>query len=252
MTAASSTTTATPLRIAMWSGPRNISTAMMRAWENRADCAVSDEPLYAYYLATTGADHPGRDDVIAAGDSDWQRVTAALSTDPAPGGAPIWYQKHMTHHLLPGMALDWIDGLHNVLLIRDPTQVVASYLRTRDTVSAEDIGLPQQAVLYERLAAAGTPPPVIDSGEFLQAPEAHLRALCAHLGIDFSEKMLAWPSGGRDSDGVWAPHWYDAVWKSTGFAPPRPGKPHLHGRAARVAGACREDYERLFTVRMRV
>ena len=236
----------------MWSGPRNISTAMMRAWENRPDCAVSDEPLYAYYLATTGADHPGRDDVIAAGDTDWLRVTAALSTGPAPGDAPIWYQKHMAHHLLPGMALEWIDALHNVLLIRDPAHVVASYLRTRDTVSPEEIGLPQQALLYDRLATAGAPPPVIDSGDFLQAPEAYLRALCAHLGIDFSPGMLAWPSGPRDSDGVWAPHWYDAVWRSTGFAPPKPGKPKLHGVAARVAAACREDYERMFAVRMRV
>lgn len=236
----------------MWSGPRNISTAMMRAWENRPDCAVSDEPLYAYYLATTGADHPGRDEVIAAGDTDRQRVITVLGTGPAPGGAPIWYQKHMAHHLLPGMDLDWIDGLHNVLLIRDPTQVVASYLRTRDTVSPEEIGLPQQALLYDRLATAGAPPPVIDSGEFLQAPEAHLRALCKHLGIDFNGKMLAWPPGPRDSDGVWAPHWYDAVWKSTGFAPPKPGKPELHGEAARVAKACRPDYERLFAARMRV
>lgn len=244
--------TATPLRIAMWSGPRNISTAMMRAWENRPDCAVSDEPLYAHYLAATGAEHPGREDVIAAGDTDWRRVVDALRTGPAPGDATVWYQKHMTHHLLPGMALDWIDGLHNVLLIRDPAQVVASYLRTRDTVSPEDIGIPQQAMLYDRLSAAGAPPPVIDSGEFLHRPEAHLRALCSELGIEFIPEMLAWPPGPRDSDGVWAPYWYDAVLASTSFGPPSSRTPELHGEAARVAEVCRPDYQRLFASRMRV
>lgn len=241
-----------PLRIAMWSGPRNISTAMMRAWENRSDCAVSDEPLYAHYLATAGADHPGRDEVIAEGDTDWRRVTAALSGGPAPGGAPIWYQKHMTHHLLPEMTLDWIEHLHNVLLIRDPVQVVASYLRTRDTVSPEEIGIPQQAMLYAQLSQAGTPPTVIDSGEFLQDPEAHLRALCSELGIEFTPGMLSWPPGPRDSDGVWAPYWYDAVLASTGFGPPGTRKPELHDEPARVAETCRPDYERLFAARIRV
>ena len=141
-------TTAAPLRVAMWSGPRNISTAMMRAWENRGDCAVSDEPLYAHYLAHTGLDHPARDEVIADGETDWRKVVDAL-LGPAPGGAPVWYQKHMTHHLLPHIGRDWIAGLRNVLLIRDPRQVVASYVKSRAEVTAQDIGLPQQVALYE-------------------------------------------------------------------------------------------------------
>ncbi|GAA4862209.1 hypothetical protein [Luteimonas vadosa] len=244
--------TAQPLRIAMWSGPRNISTAMMRAWANRPDCAVSDEPLYAHYLSATGADHPGRDEVIAAGDCDWRRVVDALANGPAPGERPIWYQKHMTHHLLPGMDLSWIGRLHNVLLIRDPAQVVASYLRTRDTVSPEDIGSPQQALLFERLSADGIPPPVIDSGEFLRDPESHLRALCEELGIDFLADMLSWPPGPRESDGVWAPYWYDAVLSSTGFGPPARRSVGLTGDAAAVAEACRPDYEKLFAARMLV
>lgn len=240
-----------PIRIAMWSGPRNISTAMMRAWENRGDCAVSDEPLYAHYLHATGADHPGREDAIAAGDTDWRRVVEHL-LGPVPGDKPIWYQKHMAHHLLPGMDRDWIFALDNVLLIRDPAEVVASYLARRDRVSPEEIGLPQQAKLYDQIAAAqGRPPPVIDAGEFLKAPEAHLRALCRQLGVPFTERMLHWPPGPRPSDGVWAPHWYARVWQSTGFEPPHARDIRLDGQAAEVAEACRPIYERLFAERLR-
>jgi hypothetical protein len=242
----------TPLRIAMWSGPRNISTAMMRAWENRGDCAVSDEPLYAAYLAATGIDHPMREQVIAAGDTDWRRVTDAL-TGPSPDGQPIWYQKHMTHHLLPGMDRGWITGLTNVLLIRDPREVVASYLKARATVTPEDIGLPQQAELFEMLSEQGNPPPIIDAGEFLQAPEAYLRALCAHLGVDFTERMLHWPAGRRDSDGVWAPHWYARVWESTGFeAPTTGGEIELTAAATDVAEACMPHYHSLHEQRLRL
>lgn len=235
----------TPLRIAAWSGPRNISTAMMRSWENRGDCAVSDEPLYAHYLAATGLDHPGRHDVIAAGDTDWRRVVAAL-TGPVPGGAPLWYQKHMTHHLLPGMDTAWVHGLANVFLIRDPALVVASYVKSRATVEAADIGLLQQAGLFDAVAdKLGAAPPVIDAERFLHDPRGHLQRLCTRLGIAFSERMLAWPAGPRASDGVWAPHWYAAVWKSTGFEPPRERHVALDGAAARAAEACRPAYERL-------
>lgn len=239
------------LRIAMWSGPRNISTAMMRAWENRGDCAVSDEPLYAAYLAATGLDHPGREEVIAAGETDWRRVAEALS-GPAPGDAPVWYQKHMTHHLLPHIDHGWIAGLRNVLLIRDPQQVVASYVKSRATVTAQDIGLPQQVELYEALAAGGQAPPVIDAGDFLRAPEAHLRALCDWLGIDFTARMLHWPKGRRDSDGIWAPHWYAQVWESTGFEVPAEKAVVLDGIPAQVAEQCRPHYERLHALRLRV
>lgn len=242
---------AAPVRVAMWSGPRNISTAMMRAWENRGDCAVSDEPLYAHYLDHTGLDHPARDEVIADGDTDWKRVVGAL-LGPAPGGAAVWYQKHMTHHLLPHMDHDWIAGLRNVLLIRDPRQVVASYVKSRATVTADDIGLPQQVALYQELAARGAAPPVIDAGDFLRAPEAHLRALCGWLGIGFTPRMLAWPAGPRDSDGIWAPHWYAQVWKSTGFEVAQDREVELSGIPAQVAEACRRPYEELFALRLQV
>ena len=234
-----------PVRIAMWSGPRNISTALMRAWENRGDCAVSDEPLYAHYLAVTGLDHPARDDVIAAGDTDWRRVVRGL-VGAVPGDRPLWYQKHMAHHLLPGMGIDWVHALRNVFLIRDPARVVASYVKSRATVAPPDIGLLQQLELFEALAdRQGEAPTVIDSEAFLGAPEPHLRALCTQLGVAFTERMLSWPPGPRPSDGVWAPHWYDAVWRSTGFEPPRASRPALEGAAMRVAEACRPAYDRL-------
>jgi hypothetical protein len=234
-----------PLRIAMWSGPRNISTAMMRAWENRGDCAVSDEPLYAAYLAETGLEHPGRDEVIADGEADWRQVVKHLM-GPVPGGRPIWYQKHMSHHLLAEMETDWVFQLSNVFLIRDPTEVVASYVKSRAEVTPEDIGLPQQGELFDMLAdRAGAPPPVIDAGDFLRDPEAHLRALCSRLGIDFSDRMLVWPAGPRASDGVWARHWYEAVRKSTGFEARRTQEITLTGELAAVAESCRPIYERL-------
>lgn len=246
------TTVANPLRIAMWSGPRNISTAMMRAWENREDCAVSDEPLYATYLAATGLDHPGREEVIAAGEIDWRRVADAL-LGPVPGGKSIWYQKHMSHHLLADMDTDWVFGLRNILLIRDPSEVVASYIKSRATVTPDDIGLPQQGRLFELLNdALGEPPIVIDAGDFLRAPEPYLRALCQRLEIAFTPRMLAWPAGPRDSDGVWAPYWYDAVWRSTGFEAWRPREVELEGAALAVAEACRPVYAQLREHRMRL
>ena len=246
-----SASAADTVRVAMWSGPRNISTAMMRAWENRGDCAVSDEPLYAHYLDRTGLDHPAREEVIADGDTDWRRVVDSL-LGPAPGGAAVWYQKHMTHHLLPHMDHAWIAGLRNVLLIRDPREVVASYVKSRATVTADDIGLPQQVALYDELCATGSPPPILDAGDFLRAPEPHLRALCDWLGIAFTERMLHWPPGPRDSDGIWAPHWYAHVWESTGFEAPVAKEISLSGAAADVAEECQPHFERLHALRMRV
>lgn len=241
-----------PLHIAMWSGPRNLSTAMMRAWENRGDCSVSDEPFYAHYLAETGLDHPARDEVIADGETDWRKVASAM-VGPIPDGQPIWYQKHMCHHMLGHIDHGWMEGLAHAFLIRDPAQVVASYLKSRETVTAEDIGLPQEVRLFDEVCDRfGEAPPVIDAGEFLLDPEAHLRALCSHFDIPFREGMLRWPAGPRESDGIWAPHWYAAVWNSTGFEPPQSRDIQLEGEAARVADSTRPLYEKLYRHRLRV
>jgi hypothetical protein len=231
------------VRLAMWSGPRNISTALMRSWENRPDCRVVDEPLYAYYLAETGLDHPAGDQVIAAGETSWQTVVAEL-TAPVDG---IYYQKHMTHHLIPQLPRDWIGSLTNVLLIREPAEVVASYVRSRANVVAEDIGLVQQSELYDQLGGAV---PVIDAADFLRDPEGYLRWLCEYVDVDFTEAMLRWPAGPRGSDGVWAPYWYDAVLASTGFEPYRPREVELHGVALEAAQRSQPDYERLHAARV--
>ncbi|MDT4914791.1 MAG: hypothetical protein QOC66_3919 [Pseudonocardiales bacterium] len=231
------------VRLAVWSGPRNISTALMRSWENRPDCRVVDEPLYAYYLAETKLNHPGRDEVIAAGETSWAAVVAEL-TAPTVG---IYYQKHMTHHLIPRLPRDWIGSLTNVLLIRDPAEVVASYVRSRADVLAEDIGLVQQAELHDQLGGA---PPVIDAADFLRDPEGYLRWLCSYIDVDFSEAMLRWPAGPRASDGVWAPYWYRAVLSSTGFEPYRRRDVELRGAALEAAERSRSDYERLHAVRV--
>jgi hypothetical protein len=208
-----------PIRIAMWSGPRALSTAMMRAWENRPDCIVVDEPLYGAYLAETGLDHPIRDEIIATMECDAAKAGSAMA---ALEGAPVIYQKHMTHHLLPSMPRTWIDGLRNAFLIRRPEKVLASYDQKRPAPSLADIGIAQQAELFQRMRALdGKPPPVIDADDLQAAPVAMLRRLCAALAVPFDAAMLAWPAGRRESDGIWASHWYDSVWTSTGFAPPR-------------------------------
>jgi Sulfotransferase domain len=239
------------VRVAVWSGPRNISTALMRSWENRPDCAVWDEPFYAAYLHRTGLDHPARAEVIAAGEPDPDAVAAAL-LGPPPGGAAVFYSKQMSHHLPPGMDLGWTSALRNVLLIREPREVVASYLRSREACEPDDIGLLQQERLAAYWSGQGLDVPVVDSADFLADPEAHLRWLCDWLGIGFTPAMLRWPAGPRDSDGVWAPHWYGAVRASTGFEPPRPREVTLSGHDAEVAEACRPAYEALRERRLRL
>ncbi len=231
----------------MWSGPRNLSTAMMRSFENRADCTVVDEPLYAVYLERTGLDHPGRDAVIASQPTDPDEVVRSLTTDPVP--TPVQYQKHMTHHVLadlPDSARDGLTALRHAFLVRDPERVLTSYAKVRDTPTLDDLGLPQQVELFERYGG-----PVIDAADVLREPRGTLTALCSALGIGFDEAMLAWPAGPRDSDGVWAPHWYAGVEASTGFATDSPGSADpLPERLAPLLERCRPFYEALAPYRL--
>ncbi|WP_417449464.1 HAD family hydrolase [Kordiimonas sp.] len=240
-----------PVRIAMWSGPRNISTAMMRSFENRPDTVVVDEPLYAAYLKATGADHPGRNDVLASQPTDWRRVADAL-TGPIPGGAAIYYQKHMCHHLLPEMGRDWLGALRHAFLIRDPRLMLASYVKTREEVTLADLGLEAQLEIFNREAdKLGKVPPVIESADVLRRPEAKLRKLCSALGVLFDEPMLNWPAGPRSSDGVWAPYWYKSVAASTGFMAPRQEEiPTLEPHLARIADKAMPIYEQLSRYRL--
>ena len=238
------------VRVAMWSGPRNISTAMMRAWENRPDTVVVDEPLYAALPAA----RPGSTTRPATRSSPRSRPTSTgWSTTCArrcPTGRTVHYAKHMTQHLAPGQDLDWIRDFRNVLLVRDPARGRVVLRQVPRGVRAGG-HRPAPAARPARPARVpGEPPPVIDAADFLRDPEAHLRWLCDWLGIPFTDRMLAWPAGPRDSDGVWAPHWYDAVWASTGFAPYRPREVDLSPHDAAVAEACRPAYERLRALRL--
>jgi hypothetical protein len=231
------------IRIAMWSGPRNISTAMMRSFENRADCAVVDEPFYAAYLAATGLQHPMTAEVLASQPQDWREVAAAL----ARASAPVVYEKHMTHHMLPAFGLDWMAERQNAFLIRDPAEVLASYVQKRAEVTLADIGVVRQHELFAREAdRLGRAPPVVEGADVLADPRGMLNALCAAVGIGFDEAMLSWPAGPRHSDGVWAPAWYAAVERSTGFAAPeRAVAQPLAGDLQKIADQARPHYEAL-------
>lgn len=242
--------TPTGKRIAMWSGPRNISTAMMYAFAQRRDCVVWDEPFYAFYLTHSGVVHPLQEAIIAAGETEWDTVAAACVGDP-PGGASVHYQKHMCQHMLEGFDRSFIAKLDNAFLIRAPEKVLASYAAKRAEVTLGDIGFVQQAEIFDRVCdRLGKAPPIIDADDVLTDPQAMLQALCSSLGIGFDEAMLSWPQGRKPYDGVWASHWYQAVWQSTGFAAPRPRAVALSGEHKRIADAARPFYERLARYRL--
>ena len=232
------------MRIAMWSGPRNLSTAMMYSFGARPDCAVVDEPFYAAYLQMTGLDHPMRDDILDSQSRDPGKVARDL-VGPVPGGRPHWYQKHMTQHMIPGVPRDWMAEVVNVFLIRHPARVIASYAQKREAPVLDDIGFRQQAELFDQVVAMGQRPVVIDSADIRTSPETALRALCDAIGLAWSERMLSWPSGGHDDDGVWAPVWYGAVHRSTGFAGPEGDLPVLHGAYAELLDEAMPFYQKM-------
>jgi hypothetical protein len=235
-----------PLRIAMWSGPRNLSTTMMRSFGARSDTGVVDEPFYAAYLKLTGLDHPMTEEILAAHETDPRRVIAEL-TGAAPLGRAVFYQKHMIHHMVDGIAMDWLSRIdRHVILIRHPARVIASYQQKMDSLSLEAIGVQQQLALWRDLAEMQRrAPPVVDADRILADPRGVLTRLCTVLGLDWDDGMLSWAPGPRPEDGVWAPHWYDAVWASTGFGAPPGALPVLTGEAAEIEKEALVSYERL-------
>jgi hypothetical protein len=244
-------TSQTPIRIAMWSGPRNISTAMMRAWGNRRDTFVVDEPFYACYLNVTGKRHPGADEVIAAGETDWRKVVAQLA-GPISNGKQIFFQKQMTHHLLPEVDREWLGTMTNCFLIRDPREVIGSYIKKRDDPALEDLGFTQQAEIFDFVRnRTKSVPPVVDARDLLEDPERILRLLCDAVGVQFSRSMLSWPPGLRETDGVWAKYWYGEVAKTTSFQPYRPTDQQVPERLHEIYERCGECYERLCEYRLR-
>jgi len=233
------------MRIAMWSGPRNLSTAMMYSFAARGDCAVWDEPFYAAYLAATEAEHPMRDRIIAANEVAPEQI-ALSCLGPIPQAQSLFYQKHMTLHMVPQFDRSFIQGLTNVFLIRHPAHVVASYVKKREGPNLADIGFLQQAELFDLVAdQTGRAPLVVDSSTVRSDPKQALSRLCAGLGIGFTEKMLRWPAGPKPYDGIWAPHWYNAVHASTGFGDPEGPIPDLPANYQRLVDQALPFYERL-------
>jgi len=237
-------------RIAMWSGPRNISTALMRSWENRPDCSVVAEPFYAAYLVDTGLGHPMREQILLAQSTDYGKVVEELTRYPVQSA--LQYQKQMTHHIPRGMGMSWCADFRHCFLIRDPAQVIASYAQKMPSVDADAIGIQRQAELYEEISELSElQPAVIDSNDVLKNPAKVLGELCSHLDVEFRpQEMLQWPTGRRDSDGVWADHWYHNVEQSTGFGEYRPAEVQLSAEHQELAEAMRPYYERLAQTRI--
>lgn len=238
------------MRIAMWSGPRNLSTAMMYAFGARGDCAVVDEPFYAAYLSMTGIAHPMRDQILTSQPMDPTQAAAQI-TGSIPGNFPHFYQKHMTQHMVDGVSRDWMRGVKNVFLIRHPAQVVASYAKKREAPSLDDLGFRQQAELFYECRAAGETPLVVDSADIRSDPADLLKKLCVALGLDYRPSMLTWPAGGHPDDGVWASHWYGAVHRSTGFSGAENPSPELTGDYATFARQALPHYTALHDRRLR-
>jgi Sulfotransferase domain len=239
-------------RIAMWSGPRTLSTALMYSFGSRPDTVVVDEPLYAYYLAETGLPHPGRYEILASMPTAWPKVIDDLTSGPLPTGKTVYYQKHMTHHLLPEVDRSRLAGLRHAFLIRDPRRLLASYAKVRDTPTLADLGLEQQVEIYRRFGG-----PVIDAADIARLPRPALEALCAELGIRFDEAMLSWPAGPHPADGVWAKHWYGRVWASTGFDPggeqARAADPGpLPARLEAIGARCQLFYDELAARKLQI
>ena len=235
----------------MWSGPRNISTAMMRSWGNRDDTIVIDEPFYAYYLKATGIEHPGANEVIATGETDWRKVVRYL-TGPVGNGKQIFFQKQMTHHLLPEIDREWLGAVVNCFLIRDPREVINSYIKKRQDPALEDLGFVQQTEIFDFVRKhTRSAPPVVDAGDVLRNPERALRLLCEAIGVEFSKSMLSWPPGSRDTDGIWAKHWYGEVAKTTSFQPYHPSDHKMPAILHEIYDRCRECYQKLYEYRLR-
>ena len=239
-------------RIAMWSGPRNISTALMRSFESRDDSFVVDEPFYAYYLNETGLQHPVTTEILASQPTSWETVAANM-TGPLEGGQRVFYQKQMAHHLLPSMGRDWMRQLSHAFLIREPRAMLSSYINKREQATLEDLGFPQQVALHKWLREqTGHAAPVVDSRQVLENPSGVLSALCTALGIEFQESMLSWEPGPRATDGVWADHWYDAVLTSTGFQPYRAKEIQLTPELEAIAAEAEPFYTYLNERRLSV
>ncbi len=230
----------------MWSGPRNISTAMMRAWGNRPDTIVCDEPFYAHYLQQTEyTHHPVHAEIVAHHECDWRRVVDWL-TGPLPESKSIFYQKQMAHHILPDIELEWTDQMTNVFLIRDPREMLLSLLKHLPNPTIEETGLPRQVELFARhQQRTGRPPAVLDARDVLLDPHGMLEQLCERIGVPYTSEMLVWKSGLHETDGIWGRHWYGNVIETTGFGGYQPKMGDVPEEHRPLLAACQPLYDRL-------
>lgn len=236
----------------MWSGPRNLSTAMMRSFENRPDCAVWDEPFFAPFLMATGGKNPMWEETLIAHETD-PNIVAKQCLEPPSSGEPIYFQKQMPNHVVEGFPREWMRQCRHFFLLRDPAAVIASYAKGRAKFTIQDIGFLEQVDLYDEICAwADERPAIVLSNDILSNPEAYLRAICKSVDIPFDKAMLSWPAGPRDSDGVWAPHWYESVMSSTGFGPPRTENLIVPDAYADMLEQCRPAYERLLQLKISI
>ncbi len=240
-----------PVRLAVWSGPRNISTALMRSWGNRPDTAVYDEPFYAYYLQQTGVQHPGADEVIAHHETDWRKVVEHI-LGLVPSGKRIFYQKQMNKHMLPEIDMNWIFEVTNCFLIREPKNMITSFIKVYPNAALEDFGLLEQVEMFNRLKEqTGNVPIVVDAKDILQNPRKILTLWCEALSIPFYDAMLGWPPGRRETDGIWAKYWYANVEQSTGFAPYKPKHENVPKHLEGLLEQSNELYDVLYQHRLR-
>ena len=205
------------IRIAMWSGPRNLSTALMRSFESRDDCHVTDEPFYGSFLKRTSIDHPMAYEVINEMECNYEKVAKEIN-GLLKNNKSIWYQKHMSHHILEGDDISWSQNMTNCFLIRSPEDMLFSYKKRREKFTSDDFGLEKQLEIFQKISSHSAKiPPVVDINKLLQDPEKYLKKLCELIDIPFSYKMLKWKAGSRESDGLWGKHWYKNVIETTGF-----------------------------------
>ena len=230
--------------INLWSGPRNVSTALMYSFAQRDDTAVVDEPLYGHYLKTSGAKHPGDDEVIAAMNCDGDDVMQRLLRPAAGRELPLLFIKHMAHHLVE-LDMQFLDSTMNAFLIRDPREMLPSLTVQLPNAGLVDTGLKTQWLLYENLLSKGQTPSIVDSRELLLNPPGVLMRFCKQLGIEFTPAMLSWPTGGIEEDGVWAKYWYHAVHKSTKFAN-YAAKSGFPDSLRNLLAECQPWYDKLF------
>jgi len=235
----------------MWSGPRNISTALMRSFGNRPDTYISDEPFYAYYLHRTNENHPAKEKIISTGQTNWNLVVQKLVGD-IPNNKNIWYQKHMAHHNFPENNLDWIKEMENIILIRNPKDVIFSYIKKYKLKNSFQLGYTQQMQLYNILQDYNKCEPIIiDSEDLLENPKKILKKLCKKCNIPFYSKMLSWPKGTRETDGVWGEYWYKKVQNTTHFLPPIENNKSIPVKYEKIFLDCMQYYKKLYKQRMR-